>query len=60
LNYARERDGRLQLLIVNSDGGDGLEVLQMNVSGKARNEWISEPASSAEHNGARIGERARE
>src|SRR5512146_1707339 len=49
--YAREKDGRLQLLIVNSDEDDGLEVLQMNVSGKARDEWISEPVSSARDHG---------
>jgi hypothetical protein len=58
--YAREKNGRLQLLIVNSDEDDGLEVLQMDVSGKARDEWISEPVSSAEHNGARTGESAKE
>lgn len=52
--YAREKEGRLQLLIVNSDEDDGLEVLQMNVSGKARDEWIREPMRSAKDNGRKV------
>lgn len=55
--YARETAGKLQLLIVDSDEDDGLEVLQMDVSGKARDEWISEPVGSARHDGARGGEK---
>jgi hypothetical protein len=45
--YASEKAGRLQLLIVNSDGDDSLEVLQMEVSGKARDEWVGNPVESA-------------
>lgn len=45
--YATEKGDRLQLLIVNSDEDDGLEVLQMEVSGKARDEWVGQPVKSA-------------
>jgi hypothetical protein len=34
-------------LIVTSEENDGLTVLQMNVSGKAREEWFNEPVSCA-------------
>jgi hypothetical protein len=37
----------MQLLIVTSEENDGLTVLQMNVSGKAREEWFNEPVSCA-------------
>ncbi len=55
--YARDHGDRLQLLIVDSDEHDSLEVLQMEVSGKARDEWVSEPVGSAKPDGARNGEK---
>jgi hypothetical protein len=50
--YAKQAGDKMQLLIVTSEENDGLTVLQMNVSGKARDEWFSEPASCAkrDHN----------
>ena len=58
--YANEKAGRLQLLIVSSDEDDGLEVLQMEVSGKARDEWVGNPAGSAKHKSGEVGETAKE
>ena len=45
--YAKETGDKMQLLIVTSEENDGLTVLQMNVSGKAREEWFNEPVSCA-------------
>ena len=45
--YARESGDKMQLLIVTSEERDGLTVLQMNVSGKARQEWFNEPVDCA-------------
>lgn len=45
--YARESGEKMQLLIVSSEEKDGLTVLQMNVSGKARDEWFKEPVRCA-------------
>lgn len=44
--YARSNGNRLELLIVDSDGQDGVTVLQMKLSGKALDEWVSEPRKS--------------
>lgn len=43
--YARDAGEKMQLLIVTSEENDGLTVLQMNVSGKARKEWFDEPVN---------------
>ncbi len=45
--YARDARDKMQLLIVTSEDNDGLTVLQMNVSGKARAEWFNEPVDCA-------------
>ncbi|MDT8068899.1 MAG: hypothetical protein ROO76_12115 [Terriglobia bacterium] len=45
--YARQEGSHLELLIVDSDEDGCMTVLQMKVSGKARAEWISQPAESA-------------
>jgi hypothetical protein len=48
--YAKEAGDKMQLLIVTSEENDGLTVLQMNVSGKARDEWFNEPVHCAKRN----------
>jgi hypothetical protein len=45
--YAKEAGEKMQLLIVTSEENDGLTVLQMNVSGKARQDWFHEPVDCA-------------
>lgn len=52
--YARERGDRLELLIVDSDNDDGVTVLQLKVSGKAVDEWISERGESARHTSSQV------
>jgi hypothetical protein len=47
--YARQKGSHLELLIVDSDEDGGLTVMQMKVNGKARDEWISQPAQSAKN-----------
>jgi hypothetical protein len=45
--YAKETGDKMQLLVVSSEEGDGLTVLQVNVSGKARRDWFHEPIDCA-------------
>ena len=45
--YARQAGDKMQLLVVTSEEDDGLTLVQMNVSGKARDEWFHEPIDCA-------------
>ncbi len=49
--YARGNGKRLELLIFASDKED-VAVMQMSVSGKARDEWISNPERHAKQKGS--------
>lgn len=47
--YAAIAGSKLRMLIVSSDPGDGMTLVQVDVSGKARDEWFGEPVKSARH-----------
>ncbi|MGH9522275.1 MAG: hypothetical protein ACRD3E_07060 [Terriglobales bacterium] len=48
--YAAADGEKLRMLIVSSEQGDGVTLVQMDVSGKVRDEWFDEPVKSARRN----------
>ena len=45
--YANTSGQKLRLLIVSSEQHDGVTLMQVDVSGKARDKWFDEPVQSA-------------
>jgi len=50
--YTKAQEGKISMLIVTSDNGDGLTVVQIKLSPKALDQWVDDPIGSATHRNA--------